>query len=271
MTIQDGKSNEKSLGYEIFIGTLAIISVFDMFILFMPNISPNTEQVLTIIQGFLTIFFLIDFFYRFFTTSSKRYYFFRDFGWADLLSCWPGSGLRILRLFRLAKVYRLLKNYSYRQIVNEVTENRAQMAIYIVIVMVVIILQTGSNWVLRFESQSPEANIKTGSDALWWAFVTITTVGYGDKYPTTGGGRLIGIALMTSGVGVFSVFTGFIANSFLAPRKKKEEKEEKENISEASDPKSKILKIKTMLQEHEKASTELREKLEEIEKVLWGR
>lgn len=263
MTINNEKSNEKSLDYEIFIGVLAIISIFDMFLLIIPGISSNTEQVLTIIQGFLTIFFLIDFFYRFHTTSSKKYYFFRDFGWADLLSCWPGSGLRMLRLFRLAKVYRLLKNYGYKRIVHEVTENRAQMAIYIVIVVVVIILQVGSNEVLRFESQNPGANIKTGSDALWWAFVTITTVGYGDKYPTTGGGRLIGIALMTSGVGVFSVFTGFIANSFLAPRKKK-----REIIAELSDPKSRIAKLKNMLQEHEKASIEIREKLEEIEKIL---
>lgn len=263
MTTNDRKSNEKGLGYEIFIGSLAIISIFDMFLLVLPGISSNTKQVLTIIQGFLTIFFLIDFFYRFFTTSSKRYYFFRDFGWADLLSCWPGSGLRILRMFRLAKVYRLLKNYGYRQIIGEVTDNRAQMAIYIVIIVVVIILQVGSSWVLRYEGQNPDANIKTGSDALWWAFVTITTVGYGDKYPTTSGGRLIGIALMTSGVGVFSVFTGFIANSFLAPRKKS-----KEVVPEISDSKTRISKIKSMLQEHEKASMELRERLEEMEKTL---
>jgi voltage-gated potassium channel Kch len=256
MTINKTDSNEKSLGYEIFIGLLAIISIADMVILVIPSVSTDTKQVLTIIQAFLTIFFLIDFFYRFFTTRSKINYFFRDLGWADLLSCWPGYGLRILRVFRLAKVYRLMKNYGYKRIISEITDNRAQMAIYIVVVLVAIVLQIGGAWVLRFENQNPDANIQTGGDALWWAFVTITTVGYGDKYPTTEGGRLIGVALMTCGVGIFSVFTGFIANSFLAPRKKKEEV-----IAEQSDPKIKIAEIKQMLEEQEK-------KLEEIEKML---
>jgi voltage-gated potassium channel Kch len=255
MTVNEEYSNEKSLGYEIFIGLLAIISIIDMVILIIPSVSYDTKQVLFIIQAFLTIFFLIDFFYRFFTTKSKRYYFFRDFGWADLLSCWPSYGLRILRVFRLAKVYRLMKNYGYKRIISEITDNRAQMAIYIVVVLVAIVLQIGGAWVLRFENQNPDANIKTGGDALWWAFVTITTVGYGDKYPTTPGGRLIGVALMTCGVGIFSVFTGFIANSFLAPKKKEEA------IAEPGDPKAKIAEIKQMLEEQEK-------RLDEIEKLL---
>jgi voltage-gated potassium channel len=262
MTINDRFSNEKSLDYEIFIGLMAMISIIDMFILIIPGISSNTKQVLVIIQDSLTIFFLIDFFYRFFTTSSKRNYFFLGLGWADLLSCWPGSGLRTLRVFRLARVYRLMKTYGYKRIVSEITDKRAQIAIYLVVVLVTIVLQIGSTWVLRFEDVNPDANIKTGADALWWAFVTITTVGYGDKYPTTNGGRLIGVVLMTTGVGIFSVFTGFIANSFLAPRKKKRA------IAEPSDPKTKIIEIKHMLEIQEKTSSEIRERLEEIEKMF---
>src|SRR5512139_3832134 len=130
MTTQGPHSNEKSLGYEIFIGLLAIISIFDMVILAIPRVDPETKQVLTIIQAFLTIFFLFDFFYRFFTAQSKKNYFLRDYGWADLLSCWPGSGLRLLRVFRLAKVYRLMKNYGAKRIIGEIIDNRAQMAIF---------------------------------------------------------------------------------------------------------------------------------------------
>lgn len=263
MNLSEQTSNEKGLGYEIFIGLLAIISIVDLVILALPGVTPNTKQVLFIIQAFLTFFFLMDFLYRFFTALSKSQYFFRDYGWADLLSCWPGYGLRFLRIFRLAKVYRLMKKYGHKRIIAEITENRAQMAIYIVVVLVIIVLQVGGAWVLRFESLNPDSNIKTGSDALWWAFVTITTVGYGDRYPTTGGGRLIGIALMICGVGIFSVFTGFIANSFLSPAKKKDKA-----TGEPSDPKAKIAEIKAMLEEQEKANSELKERLEEIEKML---
>ena len=59
------------------------------------------------------------------------------------------------------------------------------------------------------------SNIKTAEDAIWWAWVTITTVGYGDKYPVTTEGRIIASFLMTAGVGLFGTFTGFIASWFL--------------------------------------------------------
>ncbi|MDX2322088.1 MAG: potassium channel family protein, partial [Moritella sp.] len=59
------------------------------------------------------------------------------------------------------------------------------------------------------------SNINTGIDALWWAFVTITTVGYGDYYPVTTGGRIIAALLMTAGVGLFGTFTGFISSWFV--------------------------------------------------------
>ena len=256
---------EMVTGYEIFIGILSIISIIDLVITsVVPLINPATKQVLIIINLFLGFFFFVDFIYRFFTAQSKRQYFLRNYGWADFISCWPGYGLRILRIFRLARVFQLIEDVGYKRIISSITDNRAEMAIYIVIVMVIVILQIGGNWVIIFESQNPDANIKTGGDALWWAFATITTVGYGDKYPTTTGGRLIGVALMTCGIAIIAVFTGFLSNSFITKRKKKDP----EIIHEAIDPKDKIAEIKLMLEEHERASHKLKEKLDEIEKML---
>jgi hypothetical protein len=71
---------------------------------------------------------------------------------------------------------------------------------------------------------------------------------------------------MVCGVGIFSVFTGFIANSFLAPPKKKEE--DIAETAEPSDPKAKIAEIKAMLEEQQKANSELKDRLDEIEKML---
>ena len=62
------------------------------------------------------------------------------------------------------------------------------------------------------------SNIKTGGDALWYALVTIATVGYGDRYPITEPGRLIGSAMILVGVGIFSILTGFISTQFLSKR-----------------------------------------------------
>ena len=66
--------------------------------------------------------------------------------------------------------------------------------------------------VLDAERGSPDANIETFGEAIWWAFVTITTVGYGDYYPVTGGGRTVAVLLMAGGVAVLSVVTATISS-----------------------------------------------------------
>jgi voltage-gated potassium channel len=86
----------------------------------------------------------------------------------------------------------------------------------------------GSIAILQVE-HDPNSNIKTAEDAIWWAFVTITTVGYGDKYPVTTEGRIIAGFLMITGVGLFGTFTGFIASWFLEPGKSKESEENVDN------------------------------------------
>jgi voltage-gated potassium channel len=81
----------------------------------------------------------------------------------------------------------------------------------------ILVLEFGSMAVVAFEKNAPGANITTGGDALWWAFVSITTVGYGDKYPITEGGRLSAFLVLAAGVGLFGVLSGYLANFFLAP------------------------------------------------------
>jgi voltage-gated potassium channel len=69
---------------------------------------------------------------------------------------------------------------------------------------------------IQFETTA-DANIRTADDALWWAVSTMTTVGYGDTYPTTPEGRMVAVFLMAAGVGVFGTFSGLVASWFLSP------------------------------------------------------
>ncbi|WP_306171340.1 potassium channel family protein [Porphyromonas gingivalis] len=75
--------------------------------------------------------------------------------------------------------------------------------------------------ILQVEN-APTSNITTAEDAIWWSYVTITTVGYGDKYPVTTEGRIIAMFLMTAGVGLFGTFTAYIASLFVSDNKKEE-------------------------------------------------
>lgn len=86
--------------------------------------------------------------------------------------------------------------------------------------MGVLVLEFGSLLVLHFEQRAPGASIVTGSDALWYTLVTIATVGYGDEYPVTDLGRLVGVVIIVTGVGIFGTLAGYLADLFLANRRR---------------------------------------------------
>jgi hypothetical protein len=215
------KKELKSLGYEIFIGILSILSILNLILaVFIPD--PDLTQVLNIMNWLFSIIFIIDFIYRILTAPSKSNYFFRQFGWADLLASLPFEQTKILRIFRLVRVYRLMREVGPKKVADTLLKDRAGSALIILLLMGILVLEFGSLAILRAEEANPEANIKTASDAIWYTIVTISTVGYGDRYPTTGSGRIIGALIIIIGVGIFGTFTGYLANLFLSPQKKEE-------------------------------------------------
>ena len=210
----------------------------------------------------LTLIFLGDFGYRFYTAESRSYYFFRDYGWADLLAC--STLLRFLRLLRVFKAYRLVHRIGMDNIIRYLSRERAQTALYILIFAVIFILETGGVLVLQAEWSNPAANIQTANDAIWWAYVTITTVGYGDRFPVSTAGRLVGIIVMTTGVGVFATFAGFLSNKLLTPS---EEKEEELSEFEKSMTTG-IEELKQYMKDKEKRENEISARLERLERHL---
>lgn len=255
----------KSTGYELFILLLSLVSIVNLAIALISAfvaVDPNTLDAVAIIDTILTVFFLFDFLYRILTTSSKSGYFFRNWGWADLLACVPM--LRIFRVFRIFRAVRLLRKFGVKNMVNEIVNNRAGIALYITIFGIVVIAETVGILMVKAESQNPNANITSAADAVWWTLVTMTTVGYGDRFPVTATGRTLAVFVMLSGVALIGVLASFLSNFFLAPPKKKVE----EVTPAPSDPKARLAELKAMLDEQEKANAALREKLGEIEKLL---
>lgn len=103
-----------------------------------------------------------------------------------------------------------------KTLVAVIFRNRAKGAFASVAPISILILFFCSVAILQVE-QGEGVNIKSPEDALWWAFVTLTTVGYGDRYPVTGAGRIVAAVLMIAGVGLFGTFTGYVASWFLEP------------------------------------------------------
>lgn len=252
----------KSTSYEIFILLLSLLSIFDLAVWLIPGIDPVIKEVVAATDLFITIIFMLDFLYRFFTAKSKRAYVFRNWGWADFLSSLPIQQLKIFRIFRMVRVIRLLRVVGGRRLWHEIRYNRAGSALYLTVFLVLLLLEFGGIAIVYTEAGAPNANIKSAADAIWWGYVTITTVGYGDRYPVTNSGRLVSMLVMTAGVALFGVITGFLANAFLTPEAE-ENAESETALSEIH-----LAEIRRFLEEQEGVNDALLSRLDNIEKLL---
>lgn len=189
-------------------------------------IDPETSRLLNYIDYAICFLFLVEFGIRYYAAENKAK--FMRWGWIDLISSIPMVDfLRVGRLFRLIRLLRVIRAFrSTRQLVHHIFKNRTQGALTSVSIFAILVVIFSAIAILQVE-HDPNSNIKTAEDALWWAYVTVTTVGYGDRYPVTTEGRLIASVLMTAGVGLFGTFTAYIASFFVADLKaRKDEKDE---------------------------------------------
>ena len=260
------KQKPINTNYELFILALSVLSIFNLLLEILP-INPYVQTLVEIFDVALTPIFLADFCYRLFSAPSKVGYLIKGGGWLDFIGSLPFPALRLARLFRMWRVYRGLRRIGMRKMWQAYRKSRAESALLTVIFLTIVVLEFASIFVLVTERNDPNANIKTASDALWWAYVTVTTVGYGDEYPVTNSGRIVGVLLMTIGVGLFGVITGYLANAFLKP--KSAEQDEQEVVNTTPDNlQAGLQEIKRIILEQEQYTATLKMRLETIDKLL---
>lgn len=197
---------------------LSIYVLGALLIDLMFELPPEVSRLLRFVDNAICAFFLIEFGIRFYKAENKLD--FMKWGWIDLIASIPnadfarfGRAIRLIRIFRILRAFRSIKH-----IANHVFANRAKGTFTSVATLAALLIIFSSIAILQFENTT-ESNIKTAEDAIWWSYVTMTTVGYGDKYPVTTEGRIIGMLLMTAGVGLFGTFTGFISSWFVEGRR----------------------------------------------------
>ena len=253
----------KGLPYELFMLLISLFALVNSGLGFIALVTApdlgRAGEVVLVMEAVLTPLLIADFLYRFLSAPSRRSYFVRGFGWADLLSAPPL--LRILRLLPMISVLRELRSMGIDRVATELTVKRAQATFLVTIFLVFVVLETAGATIFVAEGSDPKANITTAGDAIWWGLVTITTVGYGDQYPVTPWGRVIGTLLLFAGIGLFSVLTGFIANAFLVPR---HWRSRRRSVTRSTA----FEEIRQLLDEHERHSDEIRGKLDELERSL---
>ena len=205
--------------YQIFILTLSVFALAVLGVEAAAPLSAGNREVLLYVDTFVCALFFLDFLITLAKSENRWGYFWR-WGWIDLISSIPAvSVLRMGRTVRIVRILRVLRGVRATRLISQtLLERRAQAAPFIAALVALVVVSFSSVAVLHFESDTPHANIQSAEDALWWSLATVATVGYGDKYPVTSEGRLVGIVLMMAGVGMFATLSGTLAAWFLGPR-----------------------------------------------------
>ncbi len=193
----------------------------DLFV----KLPQETSRVINIIDDCICVFFLVEFFIRLYKAENKME--FMRWGWIDLVASIPViTYLRVGRVLRLIRLLRIVRTFrTTRHFIHHIFRNKVEGTFTSVIILTILLIIFSAIGILQVETD-PESNIKTAGDALYWAYVSVVTAGYDDKYPVTWEGRFIGIALMTMGVALYGTFSGFIASWFVAGQKQEDKKTE---------------------------------------------
>ncbi|PST87704.1 ion transporter [Photobacterium jeanii] len=146
--------------------------------------------------------------------------------WIDFVASIPViEQVRFARIIQVFRVIRLIR--SSHQILHYIRSNRREATVASIFLLLTLLVTIGSALMLVIEGDIPESNIHDASDALWWVFVTISTVGYGDHYPVTTLGKMLAAVIIVCGVGLFGMVAGLVSSMISDPGKFKQAEEER--------------------------------------------
>jgi voltage-gated potassium channel len=200
--------------YEVFMLSLSFLSYVNLILqLWLPN--GEILSIIFIVDRFVAAIFLIDFLRHLFVSKNKLSYMSKGYGWADLLSAVPLAAFNLFRAIRIIRFVFVARKEGGKKVGLSLLSRLASTALYTTLFLAIVLVEFGSIAVLWVEGFNKMANIKTASDALWYVYVSITTVGYGDRYPVTGTGRLIGGLTLGLGLVIYGIITAYIVSYFV--------------------------------------------------------
>ena len=230
------ENNERGWGrvFDLFIQFLIVLSMISFSLETLPNLSPQQQQWLHVVEVVIAIIFSLEYVLRILVADSKKGYIFSFFGIIDLLAILPfyltmGFDLRVIRAFRFLRLLRSLKLLRHSDALDRLRTAFviAREEIIVFFLVTLLLLYFSGVGIYYFENPVQPENFSSVFSGLWWAVATLTTVGYGDIYPVTVGGRIFTFLILMIGLGIVAVPTGMLASA-LAQAREKEDKEDKE-------------------------------------------
>ena len=206
--------------FDIFIQCLILASLISFSLETLPSLTEQQAKILRAIEVVTVALFSIEYLIRLWVAGKKGCFIFSFFGLIDLLAILPfylstGLDLRALRVFRFLRIFRLFKVARYGSAITrfKLAFGMVKEELVLFFVVTVMLLYVSAMGIYYFENPVQPEAFSSVFDGLWWAVVTLTTVGYGDVYPVTVGGKAFTFFVLMIGLGIVAVPTGLIASA----------------------------------------------------------
>ena len=184
--------NRKSRIFAYFIQILIFVSILSFSFETVPDLEPSTRKILAILPFYLSL----------------------------------GVDLRSLRALRFLRLFRILKLMRYNKAIERFSRaiSLAKEEVLLFLIVTLILIYFSAVGIYYFEHEVQPENFASIFDSLWWAIITLTTVGYGDVYPITVGGKVFTFFILMIGLGIVAIPTGIISSALTKSVDKTEEK-----------------------------------------------
>ena len=186
----------------------------------MPDLSIGVIKVLDMFELITVIIFSVELILRLILSKPPLKYILSFYGVIDLLAVLPfylstGVDLRSVRIFRLFRLFRIFKLFKYNTAIDRLLSafSEIKKELFIFIVATLFLLYLSSVGIYYFENAAQPEQFKSIFHSMWWAVATLTTVGYGDIYPITTGGKIFTFFMVFIGIGLVSIPTGLLASA----------------------------------------------------------
>jgi len=232
------ESNESRMGrtFDLAIQALIVLSLVSFSVETLPDLSQVTVRWLRYFEVFAVAIFTGEYLLRIIVADRKLRFIFSFYGLVDLLAILPfylstGIDLRSVRVVRLLRLFRAFKLVRYSRAVRRIHRALviAKEELILFTIVTVMVLYFAAVGIYYFENAAQPETFSSVFASMWWALETLTTVGYGDIYPITPGGRFFTGLVLLVGLGVVAVPTGLVASALSAAR----EMETQEDLTRA--------------------------------------
>lgn len=224
-----------SKGFDLVLIFVIVLSVFVVILESIPSFRAQYRGILHAAEWVITVIFTLEYAARIWTHPKPYMYIFSFFGIIDFLAIIPtyldliftgAMGFAVIRAIRVLRIFRILKITRYSKEGNVIIEalkaSRYKILVFLFgVLMVTVIIGT-----LMYLVEGEEHGFTSIPAGIYWAIVTLTTVGYGDITPATGLGKFISSLVMVIGYGVIAVPTGIVTFEIASAARSQREKRE---------------------------------------------